>query len=168
MKAEAEAEAKRLVLKAEAEGRMAIAAAIQAENAAKTAELQALLHAGMEGGQVVQIVLKDELEKIARADAEKFEHLHLGNVTVVGGADAAPSFLGKVVEAVSKVNGVNFTGGSEGEFIYAGDPSNIVAACKTAEASLANEAIKGIYVYEVFKRNASKTVIYTYQVNTLK
>ena len=68
--------------------------------------------------------------------------------------------------AVSKVNGVNFTGGSEGEFIYAGDPSNIVAACKTAEASLANEAIKGLYVYEVFKRNASKTVIYTYQVNT--
>jgi flotillin len=106
MKAEAEAEAKRLVMKAEAEGRMAIASAIQAENAAKTAELQALLHAGMEGGQVVQIVLKDELEKIARADAEKFEHLHLGNVTVVGGADAAPSFLGKVVEAVSKVNGL--------------------------------------------------------------
>jgi len=106
MKAEAEAEAKRLVLKAEAEGRMAIAAALQAENAAKTAELQALLHAGMEGGQVVQIVLKDELEKIARADAEKFEHLHLGNVTVVGGADAAPSFLGKVVETVSKVNGL--------------------------------------------------------------
>ena len=69
-------------------------------------------------------------------------------------------------DAVSKVNGVKFTGGSEGEFIYAGDPSNIVAACKTAEASLANEAIKGIYVYEVFKRNASKTVIYTYQVNT--
>lgn len=68
--------------------------------------------------------------------------------------------------AVGKVNGVNFTGGSEGEFIYAGDPSNIVAACKTAEASLANEAIKGLYVYEVFKRNASKTVIYTYQVNT--
>ena len=106
MKAEAEAEAKRLVLKAEAEGRMAIAEALQAENAAKTAELQALLKAGMEGGQVVQIVLKDELEKIARADAEKFEHLHLGNVTVVGGADAAPSFLGKVVEAVSKVNGL--------------------------------------------------------------
>ena len=69
-------------------------------------------------------------------------------------------------DAVSKVNGVKFTGGSEGEFIYAGDPSNIVAACKTAEASLANEAIKGTYVYQVFKRNASKTVIYTYQVNT--
>ena len=69
-------------------------------------------------------------------------------------------------DAVGKVNGVKFTGGSEGEFIYDGDPSNIVAACKTAEASLANEAIKGTYVYEVFKRNASKTVIYTYQVNT--
>ena len=69
-------------------------------------------------------------------------------------------------DAVGKVNGVKFTGGSEGEFIYDGDPSNIVAACKTAEASLANEAIKGTYVYQVFKRNASKTVIYTYQVNT--
>ncbi len=69
-------------------------------------------------------------------------------------------------KAVGAVNGVKFTGGSEGEFIYAGDPSNIVAACQAAEASLANEAIKGIYVYQVFKRNASKTVIYTYQVNT--
>lgn len=28
----------------------------------------------------------------------------IGNVTVVGGADAAPSFLTKVVESVSKVN----------------------------------------------------------------
>jgi uncharacterized protein YbjT (DUF2867 family) len=68
--------------------------------------------------------------------------------------------------AVGAVNGVKFTGLGENEFIYAGDPSNIVAACKTAEASLANEAIKGIFVYQVFKRNASKTVIYTYQVNT--
>ena len=72
------------------------------------------------------------------------------------------------LNAVGTVNGVKFTGLGESDFIYAGDPSNIVAACKTAEASLANEAIKGIYVYEVFKRNASKTVIYTYQVNTLK
>ena len=70
------------------------------------------------------------------------------------------------LKAVGAVNGVKFTGLGESEFIYSGDPSNIVAACKTAEASLANEAIKGIYVYEVFKRNASKTVIYTYQVNT--
>ena len=68
--------------------------------------------------------------------------------------------------AVGAVNGVKFTGLGENEFIYAGDPSNIVAACKTAEASLANEAIKGIFVYQVFKRNASKTVIYTYPVNT--
>ena len=72
------------------------------------------------------------------------------------------------LNAVGTVNGVKFTGLGESDFIYAGDPSNIVAACKTAEASLANEAIKGTYVYEVFKRNASKTVIYTYQVNTLK
>ena len=68
--------------------------------------------------------------------------------------------------AVGAVNGVKFTGLGENEFIYAGDPSNIVAACKTAEASLANEAIKGIFVYQVFKRNASKTVIYNYEVNT--
>ena len=69
--------------------------------------------------------------------------------------------------AVGAVNGVKFTGQGESEFIYDGDPSNIVAACKTAEASLANEAIKGTYEYQVFKRNASKSVIYTYQVNVL-
>ena len=56
-------------------------------------------------------------------------------------------------DAVSKVNGVKFTGGSEGEFIYAGDPSNIVAACKTAEASLANEAIK-ITAIHIIKKNS--------------
>lgn len=74
------------------------------EKAATTADLQALLGAGMSGGEVVQVVLKEELKEIAAADARKFEHLQLGNVTVVGGADAAPSFLSKVVEAVSKVN----------------------------------------------------------------
>ena len=104
MKAEAEAEAIKIKSLAEAEGRLKIAEAIQAENAAKTAELQALLQKGMAGEQVVQIVLKEELEKIARADAEKFEHLQLGNITVVGGPEAAPSFLGKVVETVSKVS----------------------------------------------------------------
>ena len=81
-----------------------LAEAESAHKAAQTADLQALIAAGMTGGEVVQVVLKEELKEIAAADARKFEHLQLGNVTVVGGADAAPTFLGKVVETVSKVN----------------------------------------------------------------
>ena len=103
-KAAAEAEAIRIKALAEAEGRLKIAEAKSAERAADTADMQALLEKGMTGGQVVQVYLKEELKQIAEADAKKFEHIKLGNVTVLGGADAAPSFLSGIVKAVESVN----------------------------------------------------------------
>jgi hypothetical protein len=58
----------------------------------------------MSGGQVVQFVLKEELKHIAEADAKKFEHIKLGNVTVLGGTDTVPGLLSGIVKAVESVN----------------------------------------------------------------
>lgn len=104
-KAQAEAEATKIKMLAEAEGKLAIAEALAKENAAKTADAQALLETGkMSGAEVVQFYSRDVLADIARADAEKFEHIHLGQVTVLGGTDTVPDLLQKVVKGVSSVN----------------------------------------------------------------
>lgn len=71
-------------------------------------------------------------------------------------------------EAIGKVDGVKFTGLGNSEFIYSGSVDNIITACKAAEAALANEAIKGTYVYNVYKDDVNRTVIYTYMANVLE
>jgi flotillin len=103
-KAVAEAEAIRIKALAEAEGRLKIAEAKKAEKAAETADMQALLGSGMTGSQIVQVYLKEELKEIAEADAKKFEHINLGQVTVLGGPETAANFMGGIVKAVESVN----------------------------------------------------------------
>jgi len=103
-KAKAEAEAMKIKLMAQAEGELELAKAAAARKAAEVEDLKSLLKNGMNGGQVVQVVLKEELKQIAEADAKKFEHLQLGNITVLGGPETASDFLGKVVKTVSSVN----------------------------------------------------------------
>ena len=71
-------------------------------------------------------------------------------------------------EAVGKVDGVKFTGLGSSEFIYSGSEDKIVSACKIAEGALANEAIAGTYVFEVYRNDQNKTVIFTYTANVLE
>lgn len=68
-------------------------------------------------------------------------------------------------EAVSKVDGVKFTGLGSSTFIYSGGDANIVAACKAAEAGLANKVFESEITFRVHR---GETAIYTYMTNGLK
>ena len=69
---------------------------------------------------------------------------------------------------IGKVDGVKFTGLGGSEFIYSGSEDKIKDACKVAEGALANEAISGTYVFVVYKNDANRSNVYTYQVNVLE
>ncbi len=68
-------------------------------------------------------------------------------------------------DAVGKVDGVKFTGLGSSTFLYSGDQANIVAACKAAEAGLANRAFESAIVYKVWR---GESAIYTYMTKELE
>ncbi len=68
-------------------------------------------------------------------------------------------------DAVGKVDGVKFTGLGSSSFLYSGDQANIVAACKAAEAGLANQAFQSAIVYKVWR---GESAIYTYMTKELE
>lgn len=68
-------------------------------------------------------------------------------------------------DAVGKVDGVKFTGLGSSTFLYSGDQANIVAACKAAEAGLANQAFQSAIVYKVWR---GESAIYTYMTKELE
>ena len=68
-------------------------------------------------------------------------------------------------DAVGKVDGVKFTGLGSSTFLYSGDQANIVAACKAAEAGLANQAFQSAIVYKVWR---GESAIYTYMTKGLE
>lgn len=68
-------------------------------------------------------------------------------------------------DAVGKVDGVKFTGLGSSSFLYSGDQANIVAACKAAEAGLANQAFQSAIVYKVWR---GESAIYTYMTKSLE
>ena len=113
--AEAEAEKIRLTKEAEAEGTKKI---MLAEAEGKRASLMAeadkeiaiglipaqvverMKAVGMTPEMIVQYKTVDKLEGIARAQAEAYEHIHLGEVTVYGNENTAGNFMASIAESV--------------------------------------------------------------------
>ena len=104
IKAKAEAEAIRLKKLAEAEGELKLAEVKAANIAAETENIANLKRAGLADGAIVQWAIKDQLVGVAQAQTQMFEHLNLGQVTVVGGSEQAGSFLMDLVSKVSQAS----------------------------------------------------------------
>lgn len=101
---EAEAEGTKKLLMAEAEGKRA---SLMAEADKEVAigmipaqVVQAMKEAGMTAEMIVQYKTVDRLEGIARAQAEAYEHIHLGQVTVFGNENTAGNFMSNIAESV--------------------------------------------------------------------
>jgi hypothetical protein len=99
----AEAEGVKAVKLAEAEG---LRASLMADADAKTkvgmipAEvIKAMIAAGMTPEGIVQYMTVDHIEGIAAAQAQAFEHIHLGQVNVYGSENTAANFMTSVAEA---------------------------------------------------------------------
>ena len=109
-KAKAEAEANKLKLLAQAEGEVALAEALKLRMAAETAHLQALNESG--APEVVQVawVLRDQYAGIIEADAQKWEHINLGEVKVIGDSNAAANFMGGIMKTVEAARSIAIPG----------------------------------------------------------
>ena len=99
----AEAEGVKAVKLAEAEG---LRASLMADADAKTkvgmipAEvIRSMIDAGMSPEGIVQYMTVDHIEGIAAAQAQAFEHIHLGQVNVYGNENTAANFMTSVAEA---------------------------------------------------------------------
>jgi len=101
-KAEAEAEGNKKKLLAEAEGKraslMAEADKVQAIEMAPALAVQKMIETGMTPEMVVQFKTVDQLKGIAEAQAQVFEHIHLGEVTVYGNENTAGQFMASMAE----------------------------------------------------------------------
>ena len=112
--AEADAERIRLTKTAEAEGVKAVKlaeaeglkASLMADADAKTkvgmipAEvIKSMIASGMTPDGIVQYMTVDHIEGIAAAQAQAFEHIHLGQVNVYGSENTAANFMTSVAEA---------------------------------------------------------------------
>ena len=99
----AEAEGVKAVKLAEAEG---LRASLMADADAKTkvgmipAEvIKSMIESGMTPDGIVQYMTVDHIEGIAAAQAQAFEHIHLGQVNVYGSENTAANFMTSVAEA---------------------------------------------------------------------
>lgn len=101
-KAEAEAEGNKKKLLAEAEGKraslMAEAEKVQAIEMAPALAIQKMIETGMTPELIVQYKTVDQLKGIAEAQAEVYEHIHLGEVTVYGNENTAGKFMSSMAE----------------------------------------------------------------------
>ncbi len=106
LKALAEAEAIKAKKLAEAEGAKQMAEAKKIEMQAETEGIANLARADVPDSVAVSYVLKDKLEGMIGAEMAKFEHIKLGNVTVVGGPEKAAQFMGNVANIVQGIEGL--------------------------------------------------------------
>ena len=101
-KAEAEAEGNKKKLLAEAEGKraslMAEADKVQAIEMAPALAIEKMIETGMTPEMIVQYKTVDQLKGIAEAQAEVYEHIHLGEVTVYGNENTAGNFMASMAE----------------------------------------------------------------------
>lgn len=101
-KAEAEAEGNKKKLLAEAEGKraslMAEADKVQAIEMAPALAIEKMIETGMTPEMIVQFKTVDQLKGIAEAQAEVYEHIHLGEVTVYGNENTAGNFMASMAE----------------------------------------------------------------------
>ena len=109
-RAKAAAEGKKLDLLAQAEGEKALAEAQRLRVAAETAHLAALTEAGTDRDVQIAWVLRDEYTKMIGADAEKWKHINLGEVKVIGDSNMAASFMGNVMKAVESARSIGVPG----------------------------------------------------------
>lgn len=102
LKLEAEAEGMKKKLLAEAEGKraslMAEADKVTAIEMAPALAIERMINCGMTPQMIVQYKTVDQLTGIAEAQAEMFEHIHLGEVTVYGNENTAGNFMAKTAE----------------------------------------------------------------------
>lgn len=106
LKALAEAEAIKAKKLAEAEGAKQMAEAKKVEMQAETENLANLARANVGDPTMVSYVLREKLEGMIGAEMAKFEHIKLGNVTVVGGPEKAAQFMGNIANVVQGVSGL--------------------------------------------------------------
>ena len=106
LKALAEAEAIKAKKLAEAEGEIRMAEAEKVRGQAETENIANLARAGVNDSTMVSYGLREKLEGMIGAEMAKFEHIKLGNVTVVGGADKAAEFMGNIASVVQGANGL--------------------------------------------------------------
>ena len=87
----AEAEGKRASLMAEADK-------VQAIEMAPALAIEKMIETGMTPEMIVQYKTVDQLKGIAEAQAEVYEHIHLGEVTVYGNENTAGNFMASMAE----------------------------------------------------------------------
>jgi hypothetical protein len=73
---------------------------------AETENIANLARADVSDAVAVSYVLKDKFEGMIGAEMAKFEHIKLGNVTVVGGPDKAAEFMGNIASVVQGASGL--------------------------------------------------------------
>ena len=106
LKAYAEAESIKAKKLAEAEGEIKMAEAEKVRGQAETENIANLARAGVNDTTMVSYVLREKLEGMIGAEMAKFEHINLGNVTVVGGPEKAAQFMGNIASVVQGFNGL--------------------------------------------------------------
>ena len=106
LKALAEADAIRAKKLAEADGAKMMAEAKKVEMQAETEGIANLARADVPEAVAVSYILKDKWEGMIGAEMAKFEHINLGNVTVVGGSEKAAEFMGNIASVVQGATGL--------------------------------------------------------------